>query len=121
MTEDFSELDEEQHKGRIANWEKYGADAIKSDLDNGGTGIVGRHKTLAWKWLRRKQAQERERQLQEEAKKKSVGNRLKENLEEKSISVLSVIIFLIIVAVIVALIFGWEYVLRALETVKEFL
>lgn len=52
------ELDKIEHKGRIANWESIGVEAIKADLEHsGGTRYVGRHHQLAWKWLERKRLQ----------------------------------------------------------------
>lgn len=52
----MNDLEKAENKGRIAQWEEIGVDAIKADLEHaGGIRHVGRHTALAWQWVRSKQ------------------------------------------------------------------
>lgn len=63
MTDEFYELRMAENQGRIAQWEEHGVDAIKADLEHSnGIRIVGRHTRLAWKWVKFKEAQNRQAQ-----------------------------------------------------------
>jgi hypothetical protein len=60
--DEFSELHNPDNLNRIANWEKIGTDAIKADLESGGTRYVGtfKNQNLAWKWLKFKESQSKQ-------------------------------------------------------------
>jgi hypothetical protein len=52
------ELKNEKNKGRIAQWEARGVDVIKADLvHTNGRRYVGKHKELAWDWVRQQEKQ----------------------------------------------------------------